>query len=168
MATSTVAFGKVFRAYQTGQKIPLDWTLDKQGQPTDDADVAYHAALLQGVGRHKGYCLSVVVDVLSAVLTGALFAKDLPPQGTGTGHFFMAINPEIFMPLDQFKKRLEQMIAQVKESSLAQGVDRVYLPGEIEHISMEQRLKEGIPLPPYIYEQLSKVSQGLGVQLLVP
>ena len=165
MATSNVAFGKVFRAYQTGQKIDLDWALDEQGKPTDDADVAYHAALLQGVGRHKGYCLSVMVDILSAVMTGALFAKDLPPQGTGTGHFFMALNPEMFMPLAEFKQRLDQMIAQVKESSLAEGVDRVYLPGEIEHIAMEKGLKEGIPVAPFICELLDKVSKELGVPL---
>ena len=163
MATSNVAFGKIFRARQMGQKIPLDWALDKQGRPTDDADVAYNALLLQGVGGHKGYCLSVVIDILSGVLTGALFARDIPPQGTGSGHFFVAIDPEMFMPLDEFKKRVEQMIAQVKDSSLAEGVDRVYLPGEIEHVSMEQRLKEGIPLFPYIHEQLDKLGKDLGI-----
>lgn len=165
MATSNVAFAKVFRAQQMGQKIPLDWALDEQGQPTDDADVAYNAALLQGVGGHKGYCLSVVIDVLSGVLTGALFARDIPPQSTGSGHFFAAIDPEMFMPLDEFKKRVAQMIAQVKDSSLAEGVDGVYLPGERSHISMERGLREGIPLLPYIYEQLNKLSTDLGISL---
>ena len=165
MATSNVAFGKVFRARQTGQKIPLDWALDRQGRPTDDADVAYHAALLQGVGGHKGYCLSVAIDVLSGILTGALFARDIPPQGTGTGHFFAALDPEMFIPLDEFKRRMSQMMAQVKESSLAEGVDVVYLPGEKEHVSRERRLREGIPLLPFIHEQLVKLSKDLGISL---
>lgn len=165
MATSNVAFAKVFRARQTGQRIPLDWALDERGRPTDDPEVAYKTALLQGVGGHKGYGLSVIIDVLSGVLTGAFFAKDIPPQGTGSGHFFAAFEPGMFMPLEEFKKRVDQMIAQVGDSSLAEGVDRVYLPGERSHISKERGLKDGIPLLPYIYEELDKLGKELGIAL---
>lgn len=165
MATSNVAFGKVFRARQTGQKIPLDWALDSWGRPTDDADVAYHAGLLQGIGGHKGYCLSLVIDVLSGVLTGGLFGRDIPPAGGSISHFFVAIDPEMFMPLDEFRSGVEQMIAQVRDTSLAEGVDRVYLPGEIEQISMEKGLSEGIPLPSYVYEALYKLGDDMGIPL---
>ena len=166
MATSNVAFANIFRARQTGQKIPIDWALDGHGRPTDDADVAYHAALLQGIGGHKGYCLSVIIDVLAGVLTGALFARDIPPQGTGIGHLFAAIDPKMFMDLEEFKKRSGQLIARVRDSSLAEGVDRVYLPGERAHISMERGLKEGIPLLPHTHEQLDKLGRDLGIPII--
>ncbi|MFH0768974.1 MAG: Ldh family oxidoreductase [Chloroflexota bacterium] len=157
IATSNVAFGKVFQARQTGQKIPLNWALDKNGRPTDDPEVAYQSASLQGIGEHKGYGLSVAIDILSGVLTGALFARDISPRGIGVGHFFAAFNPEMFMPLDEFNNRLERMMAQVKETSLADGYERVYLPGEKEYLCKEERLKKGIPLPPHIYEQLDEI-----------
>ncbi len=165
IATSNVAFGKIFQARQMGQKIPLNWALDKQGRPTDDPEVAYQAALLQGIGGHKGYGISVVIDILTGILTGALFARDIPPTGIGVGHFFAAFNPEIFMSLSEFRERLARMIAQVKESSLADGFDRVYLPGEKGHLYREERLKKGIPLPPHVYEQLDNVSRQPGTSL---
>jgi LDH2 family malate/lactate/ureidoglycolate dehydrogenase len=166
IATSNVAFAKLFRAKQMGQKeIPLDWALDEKGRPTGDPEVAYSAALLQGMGGHKGYGLSVAIDVIAGVLTGAGFAKDIPPQSTDSGHFFAAFDPELFMPLTDFKERLARMAAQVRESSLAEGVDRVYLPGERGHLSRGKRLKEGIPLFSYVCEQLNKVGGELGVAL---
>ncbi len=159
IAVSNVAFGKVFQAKQAGQKIPLSWALDKQGRPTDDPEVAYQAALLQSMGEHKGYGLSVVIDILTGVLTGALFARDIPPTGIGVGHFFTAFNPELFMSADEFGERLGRMTAQVKESSLADGAERVYLPGEKEHLCREERLKKGIPLPLHICEQLDNLGR---------
>jgi len=159
IATSNVAYGKIFQARQTGQKIPLTWALDKQGQPTDDPEVAYQAALLQGIGGHKGYSISVIIDVLSGILTGALSARDLPPTGTGTGHFFAAFNPEMFMPSDELREKLEHMIAQVNDSSLADDFDRVYLPGEKEYLLREERLKKGIPVSLQTCELLDNLTK---------
>ncbi|HLZ10467.1 MAG TPA: Ldh family oxidoreductase, partial [Chloroflexota bacterium] len=105
MATSVVAGGKLDVAAIRGEKIPLDWATDTDGRPTDDAVVGRRGLLLP-VGGPKGYGLAVILDVLSGVLTGARFGGGLGPAGSG--QFFMAVQIEGFMPVAEFKNRMDQ------------------------------------------------------------
>ncbi len=162
MAQSVVAWGKIFLAAQRGEKIPSTWAFNAVGEPTEDPHEAMEG-LLMPVGGYKGYGLALVMEILSGVLTGAAFGLSMLPMADetasqGHGHFFMALDIGQFLPLAVFQERMDQLIAQQREVPLAKGVDRVYLPGEIEHSKREQRLKTGIPLDPYVIEALAQLA----------
>lgn len=167
IALSVVALAKVYRALQLGQEIRPEWGLDKQGRPTDDPKVAYESGLQPAIGGHKGYGLAVVIDVLAAVLTGARSAREVPDfrPAFGVGHFFAVIDPRLFMPYEEFQARMGNMIRQAKGSALAEGVERIYLPGEPEYGEREKRLREGIPLTDVTRKRLDDVARELGIEL---
>ena len=165
VALSVAAMAKIFRASQTGQKIPKEWGLDKQGRPTDDPKVAFESGLQPPIGGHKGYGLAVVMNVLAAVMTGSLSASEVTQfkPAFGVGHFFLAINPGVFMPIDEFKERMDKMVAMARSSQLAEGVEKIFLPGEPEHIQREKRLREGVPVSDDVRRRLEAVRKDLNL-----
>lgn len=159
MATSIVAGGKLDVAISKGEKIPLGWALNKNGEPTEDPREARKGLMLP-IANYKGYILTVVFEVLVAVLTGANFAKHVtrPSESAipmGIGHFFQAINISDFMPVDEFEARVDDLIHQMKSSRLAPGYDRIYLPGELEEEKRVQYLKNGIPMVTKVIQELN-------------
>ncbi|MBI2942394.1 MAG: Ldh family oxidoreductase, partial [Chloroflexi bacterium] len=116
IAMSVVAGGKVGLTVAEGKPIPPGWILDREGRPTTDPAAA-RDALLVPIGEYKGYGLTMVMETLAAVLSGARFAlqqdrawsRDASRPGE-RGHFFLAINPAMFMPIADFKARVDQMI----------------------------------------------------------
>jgi LDH2 family malate/lactate/ureidoglycolate dehydrogenase len=165
MAQSVVAWGKIFLAAQRGENIPPTWALNTSGEPTEDPHEAM-AGLLLPVGGYKGYGLALVMEILSSVLVGATFGLDMPPMADAaatqdTGHFFLALDIDHFMPLATFKQRMANLIAEHRGVPRAPGVDRIYLPGEIEHLKRTQRLGSGIPLEDYITQALRRLGAEL-------
>ncbi|HEY3108370.1 MAG TPA: Ldh family oxidoreductase [Chloroflexota bacterium] len=160
MATSVIAGSKLGMAIEKGEKIPLGWALDAQGNPTDDPAAALKGTLLP-VGGPKGYGMSVVLDIISGVLSGATFGKGL--GGPGGGHFFQATDIEAFVPLDEFKRRMGELVDQIKRSQLAPGSTGIFLPGEIEHGNKTRRVKEGIPMTAGVMDEIEAVAAELGV-----
>jgi LDH2 family malate/lactate/ureidoglycolate dehydrogenase len=168
MACSVAARGKIILAAKKGEKIPLGWANDKDGLPTEDAKAALEGLILP-VGGHKGYGLALMVDVLSGVLMGANFGPEVGPlynnPGTqGIGHLLAAINIEAFIPLTEFKARMDQMIRDIKSSKKAKGVEEIFLPGEIEMGIEAKRRREGIPLSRAVYDELCGLGQKVGVK----
>ena len=146
MAVSVVAAGKVALAKRKGESIPPDWALTDEGVPTTDPSIA---TLMAPVGGPKGYGLAVVLDALCGVLTGALFGQDvrrggIPNTPQAMGQLFMALDIGHMMPVEEFKQRMDVQIRQMRDSDKAKGVDRVYLPGEIELERKEHFLRDGI------------------------
>jgi LDH2 family malate/lactate/ureidoglycolate dehydrogenase len=167
MAQSVVAWGKIFLAAQRGESIPPTWALDAAGEPTTDPHAAMAGVLLP-VGGYKGYGLALVMQVLSSVLSGATFGPTMPPMADpstsqGHGHFFLALNIAHFDEPADFRQRMAQVVAEQRAAPLAQGVERIYLPGEIEHEKRQTRLTHGIPLEPYVVNALLAVGDALGV-----
>lgn len=169
MATSVVAKGKIIMAAKTGKpSIPLGWALDAEGHPTTDPEAAIKGTLLP-VGGPKGYGLAMLVDVFSGILTGALFGPHIgdmykePGRPQDLGHFFIVIRPDMFVPAEEFRQRMDQMIQEVRSQPRAEGVDRIYMPGEIEAEVAEKRLKEGIPFDPKVVAELTELGERLGV-----
>ncbi len=168
MAMSVVAKGKIVLAALKNEPIPPSWAMDKEGQPTTVAQAAVDG-LLQPIGGYKGYGMALVNDVLCGVLSGGLFGTDIPKMQTdrtavaGYCHFFMALDISHFMPVIEFKERVDRIVSMMKNSQLAQGHDRIYLPGELEFKTHRRRLKEGIPYPKEIISQLEKLGQGLQI-----
>src|SRR6266581_8900307 len=172
MATSTVAGGKVFAAAALGKTIPGQWLLDANAEPTTDPTLFSHAASLTPVGGYKGYGLAFLIEVLSAILTGASIRWQVlswtfsdPSKPTGHGAAFIAINIAPFMPVEQFKERMDQTIREIRASEKAGGAERIYLPGEMEWERRDKALAEGIDLPEDVVASLRGLAQDLNLDL---
>ncbi|KAK8051576.1 hypothetical protein PG993_002961 [Apiospora rasikravindrae] len=150
MAPSVAARGKVYKAKRRGEKIPLDWALDAEGRPTDDPTAALEGVMLP-MGGPKGSALAIMMDVFSGVFSGSAFAGHVtnpydPSRPADVGHFLVAIKPDLFMSLADFRERMRYLYDRVvKESEPAAGVERVYFPGEIEQRMERERRLAGIP-----------------------
>jgi LDH2 family malate/lactate/ureidoglycolate dehydrogenase len=165
IAMSTVAGGKVRLAAKNNQKIPKGWIIDKYGRNTENPkDLAEGGALLP-FGEHKGYGLTVMLEILTGVLTGAGMLGQIPMwikqirSPLNMGHCFMAINIESFMDLGDFKERLNWVIQEIKSSPLAEGAKGVFFPGELELEVQEERRKMGIPVSHAVWQDLKRMSE---------
>src|SRR5207245_667016 len=171
LAPSTVPRGKVEVYNRLGQPMPHGWAVDETGRSsTDPARVLNALAKRLGggllplggegedLGGHKGYGLALMVDVLCGVLSGAatglqVYADEKKPD---VGHFFMALDPTAFRPLDEFRRDMDRLARELKESPKAHGQDRIYVHGEKSFARMEKFRTEGIPLDPKVDEGLKK------------
>jgi LDH2 family malate/lactate/ureidoglycolate dehydrogenase len=138
MAPSVAARGKIYKALRRGEKIPEDWALDKEGQRTDDPAKALEGVMLPMGGPYD------------------------PSKPADVGHFLVAIKPDLFVSIEQFKERMDYLYSRVVGSDKMAGVDRIYFPGEIEDLNKEQRLRDGIPLVDAEVEALNKEAELVG------
>lgn len=170
MATSLVARGKIIVAAQKGESIPLGWAIDKDGNPTTDAEAALEGSVLP-MGGPKGYAISMFIDILAGVLTGAGFGKYVnnmyenweEPQNVG--HFFIAIDIKKFIPIELFKQRMDQYICEIKAEPKAPNVEEIFIPGELEHRKVIEKKTNGIELPLKVVQELQKIGQRYGLDL---
>ncbi|KAM4057251.1 malate/L-lactate dehydrogenase [Hirsutella rhossiliensis] len=150
MAPSVAARGKVYKAQRRDERIPPGWALDAQGRPTEDPTEALAGVMLP-MGGPKGSALSLMMDVFSGVLSGSAFAGDVtnpydPSRPADVGHFLVAIKPDLFMSAEDFRARMRHLYDRVVNCEPAAGVDRIYFPGELEHLAQRERERSGIPL----------------------
>ncbi|KAH7229726.1 Malate/L-lactate dehydrogenase [Fusarium oxysporum] len=170
MAPSVAARGKIYKAKRRGEKIPLDWALDAEGRPTDDPEAALGGVMLP-MGGPKGSALSIMMDVFSGVLSGSAFAGHVtgpydPSKPADVGHFLVAIKPDLFMNLDEFRERMQYLYERVVGSEKAAGVERIYFPGEIEQLAQKEREKTGIPLVQAEIDALNAEAKKVGAEPL--
>ncbi|KAI1809642.1 Malate/L-lactate dehydrogenase [Poronia punctata] len=170
MAPSVAARGKIYKARRRGEKIPLDWALDSEGRPTDDPEAAL-GGVMQPMGGPKGSGLAVMMDVFSGVFSGSAFAGHVtgpydPSKQSDVGHFLVAIKPDLFMSLEDFRGRMDYLYQRVVGSDKAAGVDRIYFPGEIEQLRQEEREKTGIPLVQAEIDALNEEARRVGKPFL--
>ena len=168
MSTGNTARGKITLAKKTGGTIPEGWAITKDGKPTSDPLEALAGYLLP-MGP-KGSGLAIIVDILSGVLTGALFGNHVPrmyedPEPQRLGHFFGAISVEAFMSKDEFNERIEDRVQQTTNATPMEGFDRVYMPGEMEALKRERQLKEGITMSEDIFYELKITGEKYGVSI---
>src|SRR5213594_1488347 len=167
MATTTAAAGKLELAARQGKSIPAGWALNEQAEATLDPRMAQKARRLLPLGgsreggSHKGYGLAILVEILCGVLTGTMTAlnTDQDPRG----HFFGAIRIDAFRPVDEFKRDMDRLIHELKSTPPIEGQERVYVAGEIEFETAEERAERGIPLLPSVLKGLREVSEHVGV-----
>ena len=181
-ATSTAAYGKVEIAERKGEKIPVGWGLDKEGRgTTEPAEMINGGALLplgsdrDGSG-HKGYCLASIVDILSAVLSGANwgpfttpFAIHVAPPdrqvGKGMGHFFGALDIEGFRDKTEFKQQIDDWIRTMRGTKPQPGTGGVLIPGDPERQAYRERMQEGIPVDKAVVAALEEIAEQTGIEL---
>jgi len=169
VATTTVAGNRILLARKTGTSIPPDWALDAQGVPTTDPQ---RASLdhLQWFGAHKGYGLGFLVEVLSGILTDSSFGRThvsrspvLGKDRVAKGYLFLTLDPARILPPGEFERRTDALIRDVHASQPAPGVERVLVPGELEHRRRLERLAKGVPLARAQLEELASVAREVGV-----
>ncbi len=145
---------KIRLAAQRGEAIPPDWAVGPDGRPTTDPQVALAGSLLP-IGGPKGSALIVANELLAGALPGALFSFEISPalvmgadhhDRWGCGHFLLALDPAGFGGVDDFGQRAEDLVRALREAEPAEGVDRVYLPGEREWLLAEERKRAGLPV----------------------
>ncbi len=168
MATSVAAKGKIFLAAKKGGKLPEGWAMDKRGRPTTDPNEAIEG-LVMPLGGHKGYALSLMIDVLCGILTGADFGWHIGKlygdfdRTQNLGHLFAALDIARWVPVEQFKARVAQMCEEVTSIELADGFTRIVIPGELEAEETARRQAAGIPLPPAVDDDFVALGKELGV-----
>ncbi|TXB70105.1 Ldh family oxidoreductase [Paracoccus aurantiacus] len=152
MAPTIVARGKIRKAAREGKAIPPGWALDADGAPTTDPDAALQGGTLLPIGGPKGAGLSIWLDIMCGVLTGANFAGGVGDQyknfdrPQGVGHLITVIRPDICLgSRDLFGARMQELVETVKNNRKADGVSEIFMPGEIEARTEAARRKTGIP-----------------------
>jgi LDH2 family malate/lactate/ureidoglycolate dehydrogenase len=180
-STTPIARGKLAVAAKQGKKVPLGYVQDKNGLPSDEPDILKEGGSMLTLGgdyehgSHKGYCMSAVVDIFSAVLSGANFGPFVPPSvaylpvleekvGEGTGHFFGAMRIDAFQPAETFKAKMDEWITTFKNAKPAPGHEKVLIPGEPERRKEEKIRKEGIQVIPAVTKEMKEIARYLGIE----
>ncbi|HVI47410.1 MAG TPA: Ldh family oxidoreductase [Chitinophaga sp.] len=173
-ATTTAANGKLEILQRKNQEAPSGWIQDKDGNPsTNPHELKDGGALLplggdREHGSHKGYCLGAIVDIFSAVLSGANYGPWAPPfvsflplapdpVGEGLGHFFGAMRVDAFRPADEFKTHMDTWINRFRNATPVAG-KQVLIPGDPEREMYHQRLQDGIPVLAPVVKDMKDVA----------
>jgi L-2-hydroxycarboxylate dehydrogenase (NAD+) len=172
MAMSVLARGNVYVAAQAGKSILPGLALDSAGRPTTDPKALIDGGTMLPFGGVKGAALSMLMDILGGVFSGAAFGGDVGnphmnferPQDVG--HLFICMRPDLYMPLDVFKARMDELIVRTKSQPRAEGFDEILIPGEREALRERERLAKGIPLPPDVFQRLNEEAARSGVPVL--
>lgn len=179
-ATTTAANGKLEILQRKNADAPLGWVQDKDGRDTTDANALKQSGALLPLGSdrehgsHKGYALGSIVDIFSAVLSGASYGPWAPPfpayvpmpqhmPGEGLGHFFGAMRVDAFRPAEEFKTHMDNWIGRFRQAKPANGYEKVLIPGDPEREMEAQRMKSGIPLVGPVVEDLETVGRKFNI-----
>ncbi len=176
LATTTAANGKLEILQRKGGIAPTGWIQNKDGESTTDPfELKKGGALLplggdREHGSHKGYALGAIVDIFSAVLSGANYGPWVPPfpayvpmpenqPGKGIGHFFGAMRIDAFRPAKDFKEHMDAWIKRFREAKTIEGQEKVIIPGEPETAMELERMQHGIPLVPAVIDDLKSLAE---------
>jgi uncharacterized oxidoreductase len=169
ITTSVVAEGKVRVKRNRGEPTPPGWIIDSEGNPTTDPNKLYGpppGAILPfgGHAAHKGYGLSVIVDILSGALSAAGCSRP-DVSRIANAVFVMVLNPTAFTTLDLFKRQVDDFVAYLKSSPTAPGFQEILVPGEVELREERRRRKEGIFVEDETWRQIEEVARAHGVSV---
>ncbi|MFV0297561.1 MAG: Ldh family oxidoreductase [Hyphomicrobiaceae bacterium] len=166
MATSAVAAGKINLAIAKGASIPTGWIVDKDGKPTTDPNDFKKGGVLLPLGGeegHKGFGLSAMIEVLSAVLPGLGFGVD-PTGRHNDGCFLACFNVEALRSLKSFKEEVTEFAQYLKATKPQEGVKEIFYPGEVEYLREQDRRKNGIEVDEKTWEKFQELGAKYGIQ----
>lgn len=162
MATSLVSWNKIKNYRREESDIPDHWAFDGEGQSVTNPN---DARSLAPAGIYKGFGLGMMVDIFCAVLADGLISKDIMPMFTSpiearrkVSHFFMVIDPEKFLPISNFKNKMQDMVDRIRELPRLDDGQEVMVPGDPEKKSLVKREKEGIPILDVVFDEYLEVS----------
>ena len=181
MATTTAANGKLEILQRKNAATPHGWVQDKEGNASTNAHALKHGGALLPLGSdrdrgsHKGYALGSIVDIFSAVLSGASYGPWAPPfpayipmpenmPGKGLGHFFGAMRIDAFRPATEFKQHMDNWLQRFRNAKPAEGYEKVLVPGDPEREMEAIRMKEGIPVVESVVNDLNEVAAKFNIE----
>ena len=181
-ATTTAANGKLEILQRKNEEAPIGWVQDKYGEDTTDANILKDGGVLLPLGSsrdgssHKGYALGSIVDIFSAVLSGASYGPWAPPfpayvpmpenmPGQGLGHFFGAMRIDAFRPASEFKFHMDNWIRRFRNATPIDIKKPVLIPGDPEREMECIRMHDGIPVVESVVKDLEQLAMKFGVSL---
>jgi len=181
LATTTAANGKLEILQRKQQETPSGWVQDSEGNPTTDPNILKSGGALLPLGgdrehgSHKGYALGAIVDLFSALLSGANYAPWVPPfpayvpmpaqqPGKGIGHFLGAMRVDAFRPVEEYKLHMDQWIRGFRSATPIDPQQPVQVPGDPERIASSERMQRGIPLMGSVLQDLRSLSDRFGLK----
>ncbi|KAE8383305.1 Malate/L-lactate dehydrogenase [Aspergillus bertholletiae] len=173
MSPCVAARGKMRKAARRGESIPEGYALDAQGRPTTDPVAALEGGVVLPIGGPKGSGLAMMMDIFAGVMSGSAFAGGVNDQykemgkPQGVGHWFLVFRPDVFLDggVQEFRERMDTLLRTVRGVKRAEGVERIYVSGEMEAEVEARRRKEGIPFTKAEINALHCLALQSGVQL---
>ncbi len=179
MATTPVANGKLEVLHRMGENIPEGWAQDREGRSSTNATILKNGGAMLPLGSdrvrgsHKGYCLGAMVDIFSAVLSGANYGPWVPPfvafleppanpVGQGIGHFMGAMRIDAFRPALEFKQHMDNWIRAFRKAEPVHPGQEVLIPGDPERTLEKERLINGILLLDAVVDDLRELGEKMG------
>ena len=162
LATATIAEGKLRVAHASGGRAPSGAVVDREGHPSQDPAAFYDGGALTTFGGHKGFGLSVMVELMGGILSGS-GPSSLPGYDQGNGTVALAIDVQRFLPLADYLEQVEAFSGEIRGAPPAAGFDEVVMPGEPEWRSRLRRIESGIPVPAATYKAITDVASELGL-----
>jgi L-2-hydroxycarboxylate dehydrogenase (NAD+) len=179
-ATTTAANGKLEILQRKNADAPIGWIQTKEGVDSTNANELKNGGSLLPLGSnrehgsHKGYALGAIVDIFSAVLSGANYGPWVPPfpayvpmpenmPGEGIGHFFGAMRIDAFRTEEEFKANMDQWILRFRNAKTVEGAQSVIIPGDPEREMEKERMKKGIPLVNAVATDLKELGDKFSV-----
>lgn len=180
-ATTPIARGKLAVSEKKGEKVALGYVNDADGNPSDDPGILRRGGGMVTLGgdhqhgSHKGYCMTAVIDIFSALFSGANFGPFVPPSvaylpvpenqpGKGTGHFFGAMRIDAFRPANEFREAMDHWIRTFRSAKPAKKEQCVLIPGDPEREAEKRFRQEGITLVPAVVDDLKAIAAELGFE----
>jgi L-2-hydroxycarboxylate dehydrogenase (NAD+) len=180
-ATTPIARGKLEILARQNKKSPSGFVQDQYGNSSDDPNILRKGGAMLTLGgdrehgSHKGYCLAAVVDIFSALLSGANFGPFVPPSvaylpvlentgGLGTGHFFGAMRIDAFQTVNDFRKRMDEWIITFRNAASSEGQPQVLIPGDPERENERINMTSGIHVLPEIAGEISSLARDYDLQ----
>ena len=171
MSPTVAAYGKVRLKAQRGEPMPVGWMIDRDGNPLTDPKRADEGHLLP-IGDYKGSGLSLIIGLLAGALNRAAIGRDVVDfvkqagKPTNTGQAIAALSIEAFLPAAEFKRSVDRLIRDIRNSPRLPGVERIWLPGEQSHTKLLERRAHGVPVPKALRASLDTLARDLNVELL--
>lgn len=182
LATTTAANGKLEILQRKKIEAPVGWVQDSEGHSSTDANILKKGGALLPLGgdrehgSHKGYSLGAIVDLFSALLSGANYAPWVPPfpayvpmpaqqPGKGIGHFLGAMRVDAFRPAAEYKQHMDNWISGFRKAKPMPGKEKVLVPGDPEREFEADRIKNGIPLLDAVVKDLKELGNRFSLTL---
>jgi L-2-hydroxycarboxylate dehydrogenase (NAD+) len=172
IATTVASNGRVGAVTESGGTFPEGWMIDRAGNPVTDPQKAHGGTLLP-IGGYKGYGLSLVFALMGGALNGTPVGREAGsssgPKRQGpsnTGQAIMALDIARFGPPERFKRYVDQVARDLRQSEPLPGGEPVRYPGLRGHTNAVAAAATGIPLRPVTLAALEKLAITLGIEKL--
>jgi LDH2 family malate/lactate/ureidoglycolate dehydrogenase len=173
MATSAVAYNKIYdAAMRNAPSIPEGWALNASGGSASKPAEALKGSVMPLGGQvagFKGSGLAAAVEILCSVLSGGPIGREVGSMRSGgrmnVSQTFLAIDIKRFMPVEEFRQRVEHFVAMMKSTPPAEGYDEVLVAGDPQWRAERQRSIEGISIPEATWRLIARTADKLGISL---